>query len=201
MTEAVFTAPLADASLAQLFAAAHTANNFSNTPVPDTLLVQLYELIKWAPTAFNGQPARYFHIRSAPAKEQLLETLSSNNKQKTAAAPVTLVVAYDSEFDEYLPELFPAYDVQGYFRQHPQLKEVSARNNALLQAGYLILAARALGLAAGPMSGFDEQKLNDALFADGRYRAVLVLNLGFATTDSYRPRALRLERDVAWKTL
>lgn len=198
MTTPVFSVPLPEASLAQLFTAAHTANQFSDQPVADSLLQQLYELVKWAPTAFNGQPARFFHIKSTQAKADLLESLSSNNKAKTAAAPVTLVVAYDSEFDEYLPELFPAYDVQGFFRQHPQLKESSARNNALLQAGYLILAARSLGLAAGPMTGFDEQKLNATLFADGRYQAILVLNLGFAGSESYRPRAPRLSQQQAW---
>ncbi|SCK26720.1 malonic semialdehyde reductase [Vogesella sp. LIG4] len=189
------TTALSTPALAQLFTAARSQHNFSSRPIGDELIEQLYELLKWGPTAFNGQPARYVFLRSATARQQLAPALSAGNRDKTLAAPLTVIVAYDTAFHEQLPSQFPAFDAKGLYDSLPQLIEPGARTNATLQAGYLILAARALGLAAGPMSGFDAEGVDDIFFADGRYKSLLLVNLGYADGAVAFPRGPRLAFD------
>lgn len=189
--------PLRDTALDQLFRQARTAHAFRPDPLSDSLLRELYDLLKWAPTAFNAQPARFVFVRSAEAKARLIPTLSSGNAAQTLAAPVSVIVAQDSQFFEHLPKQFPAYDAKPLFEGNAALAESTASRNSSLQGAYLILAARALGLDAGPQSGFNAEALNQAFFPDGRYRVNFVVNLGIADTTALYPRGPRLSFDEA----
>lgn len=186
------THALADAALDQLFRGAHTAYAFRPDPVSDAQLQALYDLLKWGPTAFNAQPARYVFVRSAGAKERLRPVLSATNAAKTMAAPVTVIVATDSRFHDFLPEVFPAYDARPLFEGNAAAAQAAAFRNGTLQGAYLIVAARALGLDCGPMSGFDAAALDAAFFPDGRWRSNFLVNLGVADPAANRPRLPRL---------
>lgn len=180
-------------ALDQTFLKARTTNKFAPTPVADDTLRALYDLCKWGPTALNCQPMRLVFVRSAPAKERLKPTLMAGNVDKTMAAPVTAIVALDSRFYEHIPTQFPAMAMAGkMYEANPALAAETALRNSSLQAGYLILAARMLGLAAGPMSGFDATAVNAAFFPDGRWQANLLLNLGYDDPTGYHPRGPRL---------
>jgi 3-hydroxypropanoate dehydrogenase len=183
---------LSDASLKQLFTEARTVNGFQNVPVSDETLHALYDLLKWGPTAFNAQPARYVFVRSDAAKEKLKPALSAGNVAQTLAASVTVIVAQDTRFYEHLPTQFPAYDAKPLFEGNAALAEATATRNSSLQGAYLILAARALGLDAGPQSGFNPDAVNQAFFPDGRYKVNFVVNLGVADPAGIRPRNARL---------
>ncbi len=145
-------------ALETLFTAARTHNGWLDMPVSDQVLREIYDLMKWGPTSANCSPARIVFVRSAEGKEKLRPALSSGNQEKTLAAPVTAIVAWDSEFYERLPELFPHGDARSWFTTSPALAEETAFRNSSMQAAYLIFACRALGLDTGPMSGFDRQK-------------------------------------------
>ncbi|MFC3532950.1 malonic semialdehyde reductase [Vogesella facilis] len=186
---------LAPQALAQLFSDARSLHSFSARPVSDELIQQLYDLQKWGPTAFNGQPARYVFLRSAAARSRLAPALSAGNRDKTLAAPLTVIVAYDTAFHQQLPSQFPAFDAKGFYDSLPHLIEPGARSNATLQAAYLLLAARALGLTAGPMSGFDAEAVDREFFSDGRYKSILLLNLGYGDGSQALPRGPRLAFD------
>jgi 3-hydroxypropanoate dehydrogenase len=181
-----------EASLKQLFTEARTANGFQNVPVSDETLHALYDLLKWGPTAFNAQPARYVFVRSAEAKEKLKPALSSGNVAQTLAASVTVIVAQDTRFYEHLPSQFPAYNAKPLFESNAALAEATAARSSSLQGAYLILAARALGLDAGPQSGFNAELVNQAFFPDGRFKANFLVNLGVADPAGIRPRNARL---------
>ena len=183
---------LPDASLRQLFTEARTANGFKNVPISDATLHTLYDLLKWGPTAFNAQPARYVFVRSDAAKERLKPALSTGNVAQTLAASVTVIVAQDTRFYEHLPTQFPAYDAKPLFEGNATLAEATATRNSSLQGAYLILAARSLGLDAGPQSGFNPDAVNQAFFPDGRYKVNFVVNLGVADPAGIRPRNARL---------
>jgi 3-hydroxypropanoate dehydrogenase len=183
---------LPDASLKQLFTDARTVNGFQNVPVSDATLHALYDLLKWGPTAFNAQPARYVFVRSAEAKEKLKPALSPGNVAQTLAASVTVIVAQDTRFYEHLPTQFPAYNAKPLFEANAQLTEQTAARNSSLQGAYLILAARALGLDVGPQSGFNPELVNKAFFPDGRYTVNFLVNLGVADPVGIRPRNARL---------
>lgn len=191
------SAILPEAALQQLFVAARSNHRFQDKPVAESTIRQLYELLKWGPTAFNGQPGRYLFIHSDEARQKLLPALSSGNRDKTAAAPLTVVLAWDPAFHQHLPQQFPAYDAKGFYDGLPQLVEPHARLNASLQAAYLILAARALGLDAGPMAGFNAAAVDAAFFPDGQWRSLLVVNLGYGVTEGLPPRGPRLEFEQA----
>lgn len=180
--------PLNQQALDQLFLNARTYGKFEATPVDDATLQRLYDLLKWGPTAFNSQPARYVFVRSAEAKARLEPALSPGNKEKTLAAPVTVIVAQDTRFFEHVANP----KVRENFEANAHLVEPTIARNSSLQAAYLILAARALGLDVGPMSGFDAGALNQAFFPDGRYKVNLIANLGYGVADSPAPRAGRL---------
>ena len=185
--------PLNDTALDQLFRSARTYSRFLLRAIDADTITALYELLKWGPTAFNAQPARYVILQSDAAKQRLAPALSSGNRDKTLAAPAVVILAEDARFHEHLPEQFPVYDAKALFDANPALRESTARRNAALQGAYLILAARALGLDAGPMSGFDADAVNREFFADGRYRANFLVNLGYGDPDSLRPRGPRLD--------
>src|SRR5436309_2942205 len=151
---------LGDGALDQLFREARTHGAWLDKPVTDETLRQLYDLMKWGPTSANGSPARFVFLRSREAKERLRPMLAPGNVDKTMTAPVTVIVAYDLLFFEKLPKLFPYNPgMRNLFAENPQLVEVTAMRNSSLQGAYLILAARALGLDCGPMSGFDNAKV------------------------------------------
>lgn len=189
--------PLSAQALDQLFVQARSTHHFQARPVSEDTIRQLYALLKWGPTAFNGQPGRYLFIHSAEARQKLLPALSSGNRDKTAAAPLTVVLAYDPGFHQHLPQQFPGYDAKGFYDGLPQLIEPHARTNASLQAGYLILAARALGLDAGPMAGFDAAAVDAAFFPEGQWRSLLLVNLGYGVHDGQPPRGPRLDFEQA----
>ena len=193
--------PLNEQALNTLFKTARTYNTFQDKEVTDAQLHQLYDLMKWGPTAMNGLPARLVFIKSAEAKEKLKPALSPGNLEKTMAAPVTVIVAYDLRFFDHLPALFPAYDARPTYEANPELAKTAAFRNGTLQGGYLILAARALGLDVGPMSGFDSEKLDAAFFPDGQYKSNFLANLGYGEESTLYPRGIRLEFDQACRIM
>lgn len=189
--------PLSDAALDRLFRQARTVHAFQPVPVSDATLHQLYDLLKWGPTAFNAQPARYVFVRSAEAKAKLLTAVSKGNWKQTESAAVTVVVAQDRRFQDHLPTQFPAYDAKPLFDGNAQLADTTALRNGSLQGAYLILAARALGLDAGPQSGFDAKAVDAAFFPDGRWRSNFLVNLGVADHSATFARGPRLAFDEA----
>ena len=189
------TAPLSDAALDQLFRHARTVHAFKPEPVSDETLHQLYDLLKWGPTAFNAQPARYVFVKSAEAKARLRPALSAGNVAQTDQAAVTVIVAHDTRFQDHLPEQFPAYNAKPLFDGNAALAEATGFRNSSLQGAYLILAARALGLDSGAQSGFNPQAVNDAFFPDGRFKVNFIINLGVADHSATHPRGPRLSFD------
>jgi 3-hydroxypropanoate dehydrogenase len=189
------TAPLDERALDQLFRGARTYNGFSAKPVTDETVRTLYDLVKWGPTAFNSQPSRYVFLRSAESKARLAPALSSGNRDKTVNAPVSLILAYDTRFFEHLPSLTPSPKAKELFEENPHLVEPTLLRNGSLQAGYLILAARALGLDIGVLTGFKADLVNQEFFPDGRYQVNLIANLGYGDQASLRPRAHRFQFD------
>ena len=187
-----------DQALAQLFTEARTAYQFQNKPVPTELLQRAYELASLAPTSMNCQPARFVFVQSAPAKERLIATLNPGNVDKTRAAPVTVIVATDTQFYEHMPTVFPQRaDAQAMFAGNAGLASATAQRNGTLSGGYFILAARALGLDCGPMSCFDAAKLNAEFFPDGRWQVNFLINLGYADRSQTQPRNPRLSFEQA----
>jgi len=162
----------------QLFTEARTQNGYFPDPVSDDTLRALYDLVKWGPTAANSTPARFAFIRSAEAKQRLLACVNPGNVAKVTEAPVTVIVGMDLEFHEQLPKLFPHTDARSWFAGKPAAIEASAFRNSSLQGGYLILAARALGLDCGPMSGFDAAKVDAAFWAGTAVRTNFLCTLG-----------------------
>lgn len=198
---------LNDADLNTLFRKARTYNAWLPKPVPDALLHELYEVIKWGPTSANTCPARFLFLRSAAAKERLRPALAAGNVEKTMAAPVTVIIAYDLRFYEKLPKLFPHNPgMRNIFADNPQLIEQTARRNSSLQGAYLILAARGLGLDCGPMSGFDNAKVDEEFFAAGKcedceqeffpaghVKSNFLCNIGYGDASKLWPRSPRLD--------
>ncbi len=198
------SAPLALDAAAQdlLFRSAHTAHAFTAEPVTDEQIRAVYDLVKYAPTAFNQSPLRVVLVRSAEARQRLLTHMSEGNRAKTASAPLTALLVADHEFHHELPRLFPkmpqAKDV--FFGERAD-RERSAAFNGALQIGYFILGIRAAGLAAGPMSGFDAEGLNKEFFPEGDRRVLAVVNIGRPGPDAFRPRAPRLEYDEVVRSI
>lgn len=188
---------LTDTALDQLFRSARSYNAFSGE-IDDATLHRLYDLLKWGPTAANACPARFVFLRSPEAKARLAPALDAGNRDKTLAAPVTVIVAYDMAFYDKLPMLFPHVDARAWFVGKPEaaLETVALRNGSL-QGAYLMLAARSLGLDTGPMSGFDNAKLDEEFFADTSIRSNFLVNLGQGDPASIFPRSPRLGFDEA----
>ncbi|MCQ4272746.1 malonic semialdehyde reductase [Pseudomonas kuykendallii] len=188
---------LDEKALATLFSEARTHGSWRDQPVSDEQLAELYALTRMGPTSANCSPARFVFVRSAEGKEKLKPTLSSGNLDKTMSAPVTVIVAYDREFYEALPRLFPHGDARSWFTSSPEFAEQTALRNSSMQAAYLILAARAMGLDTGPMSGFDRAKLDAAFFAGSTWTANLLINLGYGNPEKLYPRLPRLAFEEA----
>ena len=189
--------PISQEALDQLFYEARTHSAWLPEPVPVELLRKAYELARLGPTSANGSPARFAFLTTPGAKALLKPVLAPGNVDKTMAAPVTVIIAWDTEFHEHLPKLFPHADVRSYFVGNRPLIEENAFRNSSLQAAYFILAARALGLDCGPMSGFDADKLNAAFFPDGKWKVNLLCNLGFGDSSKLHPRDSRLTFEEA----
>ncbi|ATD66249.1 malonic semialdehyde reductase [Luteimonas chenhongjianii] len=190
------TDTLPDAALDQLFRTARTYNGFSGE-ISDETLHQLYELLKFAPTSANASPARFVFVKSAEGKARLGAALSEGNYDKTMSAPVTVIVAHDEDFHEKLPFLFPHTDAKSWFDGPRENREVPAFRNGTLQGAYLIMAARALGLDTGPMSGFDNAKVDEAFFAGTSIKSNFLVNLGKGDPATIFPRSPRLPFDEA----
>jgi 3-hydroxypropanoate dehydrogenase len=189
--------PLNDTALDQLFRSARTYNAFSGD-IDDATLQRLYDLLKWGPTAANAGPARFVFVKSPEAKARLAPALDPGNRDKTLAAPVTVIVGYDMAFYDKLPVLFPHTDARSWFAGKPEpVLETVAMRNGSLQGAYLILAARALGLDCGPMSGFNNALLDEAFFAGTSIRSNFLVNLGKGDPASIFPRSPRLGFDEA----
>jgi 3-hydroxypropanoate dehydrogenase len=180
------------AALAQLFTEARTHNAFRNVPVPDSLLRRALDLAKMGPTAANQQPLRVLFLRSTHAKERLRPALMPGNVAKTMAAPVVALLGHDNEFYEHLPFLFPHVDAKSWFAGKPQLAARSAAQNGTLQIGYFILALRAVGLDAGPMTGFEPAMVEEEFFPNGRVKADVLVNIGYGDDARLFPRSPRL---------
>lgn len=196
--------PLDDQALDILWRNARTHRKWDDRTVGDDLLRQIYDLAKWGPTSSNICPMRLVFVKSKEAKERLKPTLSAGNVEQTMAAPVCAIVAWDSRFFELMPKLSPHNPKIGERFAKPENAEstrVHAFRNSSLQGAYLILAARALGLDAGPMSGFDNAKVDAEFFPDGRYKSNFLLNLGHGDASKLYPRAPRPEFDEACKIL
>jgi 3-hydroxypropanoate dehydrogenase len=188
-------------SLDQLFRTARTHNRLGGE-VSDETLRELYDLLKWAPTTANASPARFVFLKSAEAKKRLEPALDEGNLEKTMTAPVTVIVGHDLAFYEKLPFLFPHADAKSWFDTAPEaaLQTVALRNGSL-QGAYLILAARSLGLDCGPMSGFDNAKVDAEFFAGTRVRSNFLVNLGVGDPAAIFPRSPRLPFDEAARIL
>lgn len=190
------TDTLPDAALDQLFRTARTYNGFSGE-ISDETLHQLYDLLKFAPTSANSSPARFVFVKSAEAKAKLGPALSEGNYEKTMSAPVIVIVAHDEDFHEKLPFLFPHTDAKSWFDGPRENREVPAFRNGTLQGAYLIMAARALGLDTGAMSGFDNAKVDEAFFAGTSIKSNFLVNLGKGDPSTIFPRSPRLPFDEA----
>jgi 3-hydroxypropanoate dehydrogenase len=189
-------AAISEAALAQIFIGARTHNGFLDKPVADDLLRQAVDIAKIGPTSANQSPMRVVFVKSRAAKERLKPALSPGNLDKTMAAPVTAITAYDVKFYEHLPFLMPHADAKSWFDKLPaeQVREV-AHKNGTLQVAYLIIALRALGLDTGPMTGFDNEKLDAEFFPDGRFRSNVLINIGYGDHTKLFPRSPRFAFD------
>jgi 3-hydroxypropanoate dehydrogenase len=181
-----------------LFREARTHNKWKPDPVSDETLRELYDLAKWGPTSANSSPARFVFVRSKEGKEKLAPALSSGNLEKTMSAPVTVIVAYDPKFHEKLPQLFPHNpDAASWFTSNDSLAATTAFRNGTLQGAYLMIAARALGLDTGAMSGFDNAKVDAAFFAHNGWRSNFLVNIGYGDPAGLFNRSPRLTFDEA----
>ena len=191
--------PLDNTALDQLFNEARTHSYWQDKPLEAGILEQLYALTALGPTSANCSPGRFVFVTSQEGKEKLKPALSSGNVEKTMTAPVTVIVAHDMAFYDRLPQLFPHADARSWFTGSPELVKETAFRNSSLQAGYLILAARSLGLDAGPMSGFDPSKVNEAFFAGSSWQVNMLINLGYGDNEKLHPRLPRLRFEQACK--
>jgi 3-hydroxypropanoate dehydrogenase len=194
-------AKLPSSSLEQIFINARTHNGWLDRSVEDSLLHEVYDLMKWGPTSANTSPARIVFVKNGPFKEKLLATLSPGNLDKTRAAPVTAIIAADHEFYEKLPKLFPHADARSWFLGNDALIQTTIARNSALQGAYFMIAARALGLDCGPMSGFDNAKLDAAFFEGTKWKSNFICSLGYGDASKLFPRSPRLPFDEACKII
>ena len=182
---------IAHDALGQLFLSARTQNGWLDKPVPDQMLREIYDIAKMGPTSMNTQPMRVLFLRSREAKQRLAPALSPTNLDKTIAAPVTAIIARDTQFYEYMPEIWHKPGAKENFAENAALAQATAQRNATLQGAYLMIAARALGLDCGPMSGFDGARVNAEFFPDGRCQADFLCNIGYGDTSKLFDRQPR----------
>jgi 3-hydroxypropanoate dehydrogenase len=187
--------PLDQTALDQLFDKARTNNKWQPREVPDSLLKLIIEHMKWGPTSANCSPARFVFVKSSEAKERLKPHLNPGNVEKTMAAPATAIIAYDQKFYEYLPFLYPPADAKSWFAGKKDHADTTAFRNGSLQGGYFILAARALGLDCGPMSGFNNATLDAEFFAGTDIKSNFLCNLGYGDPAGIYPRSPRFSFD------
>ena len=189
--------PLSDAALDQLFREARSHNKWLDKPVSEEQIRQIYDLLKWGPTSANSCPARFVFVRSPEAKERLKPCLDEGNVDKAMSAPVVAIIGMDMEFYEKLPKLFPHTDARSWFAGKPDKIRDTAFRNSSLQGAYLIMAARSLGLDCGPMSGFDNAKLDAAFFPDGKVKSNFICAIGYGDPSGLYPRGPRLDFEEA----
>jgi 3-hydroxypropanoate dehydrogenase len=186
-----------DAALDQIFRTARTHNAWTDEPVSDETLRELYDLLKQGPTSANNSAGRFLFLRTREAKERLRPALSAGNTEKTMAAPVTAIVAYDPKFYDHLPRLFPHTDARAWYAENEELAEATAFRNGTLQGAYLIIAARALGLDCGGMSGFDNAKVDAEFLTDRGWKSNFLVNIGHGDPSGVRPKGPRFAFDEA----
>jgi len=180
-----------------VFTGARTSNSFSDTPVTDEELRDIWELTRWTPTMANTQPLRVVYVRTPEGKDRLVPHLAEGNQAKTAAAPVTAIVAYDNHWHEQIPTVFPIRpEMKDYFEADEAARHGAGNLSAGLQAGAFILAVRAAGLAAGPMTGFDKAGIDKEFFPDGRWTTLMVVNVGHPGENPWFDRLPRVEVDT-----
>jgi 3-hydroxypropanoate dehydrogenase len=186
-------------ALDQLFRTARTRNGWTDRPVSEAQIRELYDLLKMGPTSANSCPARFVWVRSAAGKEKLSKLASEGNRARLLAAPVTVIVGHDLDFAEAMPKLFPARGtaMRDMFRANAAMEQTVAFRNGSLQGGYLILAARALGLDCGPMSGFDNDGVDKEFFADTKIKSNFICSLGYGSDVNLHPRNPRLTFEEA----
>lgn len=189
--------PIDESAKAALFTEARTHNKWRDEPVSDDTLREIYALLSMGPTSANASPARFVFLRTQDAKDKLKPALSAGNLDKTMSAPVVAIVAHDPAFFEQLPKLFPHADARSWFAGNEALAAETAFRNGTLQGAYLIMAARALGLDTGPMSGFDKTRVDDAFFAASGWKTNFLVNLGHGDGTDLFPRAPKLTFDEA----
>lgn len=200
-SEIVRDRPLSDGALAQLFTEARTRNAWTDRPVSEDLLRRLYDLTKFGPTAVNATPARFVFLTTPEAKARLAPHMADANREKTLQAPVNVIIAQDIDFHEHLPTLFPhAPGAKDWFGEEAGRRETAFRN-ASLQGGYFLLAARALGLDVGPMSGFDPAGVRNEFFTGTAIEPNFIVNLGYGTDENLWPRSPRLSFEEAAQLL
>jgi 3-hydroxypropanoate dehydrogenase len=188
---------ISDEALDQLFRSARTQNKWLDKPVSETLIHALYDLLRMAPTSANSSPARFVFVTSAAGREKLKPLVLPNNVSKVMTAPVTAIIGYDLAFHDRLPTLFPHVDARSWFAGNERLSETTAFRNSSLQGGYLIMAARALGLDCGPMSGFDNDGVDKAFFAGTKIKSNFICCIGYGDPSGVFPRSPRLSFDEA----
>jgi len=195
------TRTLSEEALEQILTEARTHSAWLSETVSDNLLVEIYNLMKRGPTSANSSPARIVFVKSPEAKEKLLPCMAEGNVEKTKAAPVTAIIAQDMEFYERLPKLFPFADARSCVAGNKPFIESTACRNSSLQGAYFIIAARSLGLDCGPMSGFDNAKVDAAFFQGTSWKSNFICNLGYGDSSKLQPRAPRLEFNEACRIL
>lgn len=189
--------PFPDQELNLIFRSAGTAYDYQDREITTQQLHELWDVLKWAPTSANCMPARIVWCLSGDAKDKLAECASANNRRRVLAAPVTAIVGMDLEFYQKLPDLYPEADARSWFVGNEQVIRDTAFRNSSLQDAYLIIAARALGLGVGPMSGFDHAAVDQAFFSGTSTRSNFIMTLGHPDASTYRPRGLRLSFEEA----
>lgn len=192
---------LSQDALNQIFLNARTANGFLDKPVPTSLLQEVYDLAKMGPTSMNTQPTRYVFLNSPESRERLKPALSPGNLDKTMSAPVTVIVATDTRFYEFMPQVWHRPGAKENFEGNAALATATATRNSTLGGAYFIIAARALGLDCGPMSGVDLAKVNAEFFADGRFQTNFLINLGYGDNEKLFDRNPRLSFEQACTVL
>ena len=185
----------------QLFDHARTHNGFAPEPIPEATLRRLYDLMKWGPTSANSSPARFIFVTTPAAKDKLLAGMGAGNVEKTKQAPVTAIIGMDMAFYEKLPQLFPHADARPWFAGNQPMIEATAFRNSSIQGGYFILAARALGLDCGPMSGFDAAKVDAAFWAGTTVKTNFIVNLGHGDASKLFGRSPRLSFEEACRVV